>query len=438
MRRKGRQKKTALLFFLLFLGILFSAQPVPAAGEKSISTGEEAGIVPEGEAAGEIEKQRPNQGESQAEEETGNQNEESLEEELLREQEESQEALLEGLELGEMQEAVNELLGEETFSVREALERILAGEEVFSIDFLLETGKNFICDHLLADRVVLFQVVLLVLLAALFANFTNVFSGSQAGEASFYLVYMLLLALLIHSFRSLSAGLSGSLEDLTAFMQALMPSYFLAVTAASGAATAMVFYEMVLGVIFLIQTLLLKAVIPGIQAYVVIQLINYLHKEDFLSKLAELLKTVLEWSLKTITAVVIGMELIQNMISPALDSLKRDALGKTAAAIPGIGNVIDGATEVALGTAVLIRNCLGATGILVLVILGLPPVIKLAGTVLAYKLLAALLQPVSDKRMTGCLWAMGEGCRLLLKVLLTVELLLLITIAVLAVSFISH
>ncbi|HIV39204.1 MAG TPA: stage III sporulation protein AE [Candidatus Blautia stercorigallinarum] len=438
MRRKGRQKKTALLFFLLFLGILFSAQPVPAAGEKSISTGEEAGIVPEGEAAGEIEKQRSNQGESQAEEETGNQNEEALEEELLREQEESQEALLEGLELGEMQEAVNELLGEETFSVREALERILAGEEVFSIDFLLETGKNFICDHLLADRVVLFQVVLLVLLAALFANFTNVFSGSQAGEASFYLVYMLLLALLIHSFRSLSAGLSGSLEDLTAFMQALMPSYFLAVTAASGAATAMVFYEMVLGVIFLIQTLLLKAVIPGIQAYVVIQLINYLHKEDFLSKLAELLKTVLEWSLKTITAVVIGMELIQNMISPALDSLKRDALGKTAAAIPGIGNVIDGATEVALGTAVLIRNCLGATGILVLVILGLPPVIKLAGTVLAYKLLAALLQPVSDKRMTGCLWAMGEGCRLLLKVLLTVELLLLITIAVLAVSFISH
>ena len=438
MRRKGRQKKTALLFFLLFLGILFSVQPVPAAGEKSISTGEEAGIVPEGEAAGETEKQRSNQGESQAEEETGNQSEEALEEELLREQEESQEALLEGLELGEMQEAVNELLGEETFSVREALERILAGEEVFSIDFLLETGKNFIYDHLLADRAVLFQVVLLVLLAALFANFTNVFSDSQAGEASFYLVYMLLLALLIHSFRSLSAGLSGSLEDLTAFMQALMPSYFLAVTAASGAATAMVFYEMVLGVIFLIQTLLLKAVIPGIQAYVVIQLINYLHKEDFLSKLAELLKTVLEWSLKTITAVVIGMELIQNMISPALDSLKRDALGKTAAAIPGIGNVIDGATEVALGTAVLIRNCLGATGILVLVILGLPPVIKLAGTVLAYKLLAALLQPVSDKRMTGCLWAMGEGCRLLLKVLLTVELLLLITIAVLAVSFISH
>lgn len=437
MRRKHRQKKTVLLFFLLFMGMLFATQPVPAAGKNGAFIGEEARIIPKGETAGETEKQRSNQGENQAEE-TGNQNEKALEEELLREQEESQETLLEGLELGEMQEAINELLGEDTFSIREALERMLSGEEAFSMNFLIETGKNFIYDHLLADRAVLFQVALLVVLAALFANFTNVFSGSQAGEASFYLVYMLLLVLLLHSFGSLSTVLSGNLEDLTAFMQALLPSYFLAVTAASGTATAMVFYEMVLGVIFLIQTLLLRAVIPGIQAYVIIQLINYLHKEDFLSKLADLLKTVLEWSLKTITAVVIGMELIQNMISPALDSLKRDALGKTAAAIPGIGNVIDGATEVALGTAVLIRNCLGITGILILVILGLPPVIKLAGTVLAYKLLAALLQPVSDKRMTGCLWAMGEGCRLLLKVLLTVELLLMITIAILAVSFISH
>lgn len=407
MRRKNRQKRTDLPagILLTMLAMLLFSIPVSAADE------------------------------ALREEQSDNS---QTEEDLLKEQEKSQEALLKGLELGDMQETVNELLGEETFSVRQALEKILAGEEVFTPDFVLETVRGFLYEHLLADREVLFQVVLLVILAALFANFTNVFSGSQAGEASFYIVYMLLLALLIHSFGELSAELSGSLEDLTAFMQALMPSYFLAVTAASGTATAMVFYEMVFGVIYLTQVLLLKAVIPGIQAYVIIELINYLHKEDFLSKLADLLKTILEWTMRTITAVVIGMELIQNMVSPALDSLKRDALGKTAASIPGIGNVINGATEVALGTAVLIRNCLGVMGIVVLVLLGLPPVIKLAMNSLVYKLLAALLQPVSDRRMTGCLSAMGEGCRLLLKVLLTLELLLLITIAILSVSFISH
>ena len=189
---------------------------------------------------------------------------------------------------------------------------------------------------------------------------------------------------------------------------------------------------------FLIQMVLLKAVLPGIQAYVVLELVNYLHKEDFLSKTGDLIRTLVEWALKTCTGVIIGMQVLQNMISPAVDSLKRDMLGKTAAAIPGVGNAINGVTEVALGTAVLIRNCLGVAGILVLLVLGLPPVIQLAITALTYKFLAALMQPVSDKRMVGCISTMGEGCRLLLKVLLTVELLFLITIAVLSVSFISR
>lgn len=349
-----------------------------------------------------------------------------------------QEAFLEGLDLEQVQEAVNQLLGEDTFSIRQLLEEALAGEEVFSWERIKGLLGQILLQQLGGDRQVLFQVVLLALVGALFSDLTGVFGSGQAQDMSFYLVYMLLLAILATAFGKLCQGLAENLQNFIVFMQALMPSYFLAVTAATGAATAMVFYEMVLVVIFLIQMVLLKAVLPGIQAYVVLELVNYLHKEDFLSKTGELLRTLIEWGLKTCTGVIIGMQVLQNMITPALDSLKRDMLGKTAAAIPGVGNAINGVTEVALGTAVLIRNCLGVAGILVLLVLGLPPVIQLAITAITYKFLAALMQPVSDKRMVGCISTMGEGCRLLLKVLLTVELLFLITIAILSVSFISH
>ncbi len=349
-----------------------------------------------------------------------------------------EEEFLEGLDLEEVQEAMNQLLGEDTFSIRQFLEEALSGGEVFSWETIKELLGQLFLHQLGSDRQVLLQVVLLALAGALFSNFTGAFGSGQAQDMSFYLVYMLLLAILATSFGKLSHGLAGDLQNFIVFMQALMPSYFLAVTATTGAATAMVFYEMVLAVIFLIQMVLLKAVLPGIQAYVVLELVNYLHKEDFLSKTGDLIRTLVEWALKTCTGVIIGMQVLQNMISPAVDSLKRDMLGKTAAAIPGVGNAINGVTEVALGTAVLIRNCLGVAGILVLLVLGLPPVIQLAITALTYKFLAALMQPVSDKRMVGCISTMGEGCRLLLKVLLTVELLFLITIAVLSVSFISR
>ena len=38
---------------------------------------------------------------------------------------------------------------------------------------------------------------------------------------------------------------------------------------------------------------------------------------------------ILEWTLHTCVAVLVGMQIIQNMISPAVDSLKRDVIGKT-------------------------------------------------------------------------------------------------------------
>lgn len=354
------------------------------------------------------------------------------------EKESIRQEFLEDLELEEIQDAVNELLGEDTFSIKEALGRVLRGEEIFSKEFVKTILREFLYKHFLTDKRTLVQVLFLVLLAALLSNFTNVFGNGQTGEISFYMIYMLLLVILIHSFGMLSREIADSLNGFIVFMKALMPSYFLAVTAASGPASAMVFYEMVLAVIYVVQMVLLKAVLPGIHAYVLLQMINYLHNENFLSKMAELIETLLEWTLNTCTAVVIGMQIIQNMIGPAVDSLKRDTLGKTAAAIPGVGNIISPVTEAALGTAVLIRNSLGVVGIFVLVLMGLPPVIKLGINTLLYKFLAALVQPISDSRMVGCLATAGEGCRLLLRVLLTVELLFLITIAILTVSFLAH
>lgn len=354
------------------------------------------------------------------------------------EQGNTQEQLLDSMELEKMQEAVNELLGEETFSVKESIKKALSGEEPFSAEHFGEIGKAFLYQQLLPDKKILVQVILLVLAASLFSNFTGMFGKGETGGISFYMVYLFLLTILMKSFGQMSRIISSGLEDFVFFMKALMPSYFLAVTAAGGVASAMIFYNMVLAVIYVIQVILLKLVVPGIHLFVLFQLVNYLHKEDILSKMAEFFKTILEWTLHTCVAVLVGMQVIQNMISPAVDSLKRDVIGKTATAIPAVGNAIDGVTEVALGTAVLIRNCIGVVGILVLLLLGLPPIIRLGVTTLIYKLLAAVVQPVADKRMTGCLSTMGEGCRLLLRVLLTVELLLFITIAILSVSFVSH
>lgn len=104
-------------------------------------------------------------------------------------------------------------------------------------------------------------------------------------------------------------------------------------------------------------------------------------------------------------------------------------------AIPGVGDAIGGVTEVILGTAVLVKNSIGVAGMLICVLLCVGPVIQMAVMALMYKAVrAALAQPVSDKRLVNCMESVGEGCRLLLRMLFTVGVLFLLTIAIAAAA----
>ena len=91
-----------------------------------------------------------------------------------------------------------------------------------------------------------------------------------------------------------------------------------------------------------------------------------------------------------------------------------------------------GVAEVALGSAVLIKNGIGAAGMVIAVMVCAVPVIRLVLLAFIYKFVAAMVQPVSDKRITACIGGVSEGYGLLLQILLDTALFFLITLAVIA------
>ena len=343
-----------------------------------------------------------------------------------------EDSLLEELELEEMQDSVDRLLGESELSVEDSLDRLMEGEDPADGT---ELGENVISQIRRAFREqkeTWIQMLILVLAAALLSNFAALFENGQMGEMAFYMIYLLVFALLLKNFQALSGQISEMLRGLVTFMKALIPAYYLTIAAASGVSSAAMFYQAVLLAVWLVECLLIYLILPGIHVYLLLSLVNQLSKEDFLSHMAELLKNIISWVLKTALGLIIGMQLTRNLVAPALDSLRRTVIGKTASALPGVGNAIDAVTEMVIGSAALIRNCVGAVAVVILFLCALAPVIQVGVTGFAYRFLAALAQPVSDRRMVGCLSAMGTGCGLLLKVLITTEVLFMLTIAILA------
>lgn len=365
----------------------------------------------------------------------------------------SNEALQEKIEVGQenkQEEMEEDILGRIDFSAidsnigdvqdqmgvgfKDIVEKLMKGELSLSKEVIGNLLLQPITSEWAEYRKEFSYLIMLVLISAIFYNFSSVFKNTQIGEISFFIVYLLLFTQLLLRFGALTGIVTQALESIISFMKTLIPAYFLTVACSTGTTTALLFYNITFVVITGVQWILLYLVIPAIHIYLVLSLVNHLSKEEFLSRMTQLIKKGIDWILKTMLGAVIGIHVVQGLIAPAIDEVKSMAVTKTASAIPGVGNAINAVTEVLLASAVLIKNSVGVAALICLLFLCAAPVVKLAFHSFLYKVITAILQPVSQKQMLECLNNMGESIGMLLKVLSMTVVLFFVTIAIIAVS----
>ena len=105
--------------------------------------------------------------------------------------------ILEELDLSRVQRMLDQMLGEESFSMKDMLDGLIKGEKVLSEDTVQEMVHSFLFSGLEKEKSLLIKILLLILLSAVLANFADVFESGQIGDICFYIVYLLLLFLLL-------------------------------------------------------------------------------------------------------------------------------------------------------------------------------------------------------------------------------------------------
>ena len=277
----------------------------------------------------------------------------------------------------------------------------------------------------------LFMAILVLgIVAALFVNFADLFQNHQVSDIAFYFVYLLMIAVLLNAFVSVVSIVREILETVTAFMKLYIPTYMVAVGSASGIASASVYYQILLFVVYLIEWGYLSILLPVVYSYMLLTVINGIWMEEKLSLLLELLNKAISISIKITLGVITGFSLLQSMISPVIDSLQTSTLKKAMSAIPGIGGLTEGMFEMVIGSAVLIKNSIGLYITFVLIVLCCIPMAKIVLFTVAIKVSAALMGIVSDKRMTNCANKVGDANFMLLKIALSSVSMFVIQIAI--------
>ena len=272
----------------------------------------------------------------------------------------------EDYELGGLERKLQELFPASAPDMKGLLERLLGGDILGCVREAFFMVLRGFTEDFAALRQVFIWILVLGITAALLSHFIEIFDSHQIADLGFYFTYLLMTVILMKCFLA----------------------YFLSVGVAQGELTAAAGYQILLFIIYIVENVLLKVVLPLIYGYVLLSVVNGLWIEERLALLVEGVEKGIRFLLKMLLGAVVGISALQSMITPAIDSVK--------------------------------------------IALAAVPLLQILLTTFLLKAAAGLLGVVSDKRITACTNRIGSGSELLFKTAATALLLFVITISIAA------
>ena len=276
----------------------------------------------------------------------------------------------------------------------------------------------------------------MLLFSVLFSVIHRLLSSRKTyvSHMGFLLIYTTMMVLLMQSFFLVRDIAMEGMDGILSFLQALIPTYSMTMIFAGNGITGAVTYELAFFFVYLIAFLMKNIFSPMIHVFVLVLFLNHLFEEDKLSKLAEFIEKIVGMALKIAFGAVIGLGVVQSLLTTMKDRLANNVMLSGMSAIPGVGGALGSAGEILLSCGMLIKNTVGIVGLIILFVVAVIPVIKIGCFWIMYHFLSIILQPVSDMRLVECVSGVARGCSLYLKIIIYSMLLFFVLISIVAMA----
>ncbi|MBR3811786.1 MAG: stage III sporulation protein AE [Agathobacter sp.] len=307
------------------------------------------------------------------------------------------------------------------------------GIEAFNKDNLLQMFFDTFFYEVSIVRPIFVKILLFSILFSL-AHRMLLTKSTYVSSIGFFIIYSTLMVLLMQSFFLVREIAIDGMGQMLNFLNALIPTYSMALIFTGSSVTGAFSYEIGFFLIYFVEFMMKNFLSPLIHVFILVLFLNHLFDEDKLSKLADFIEKIVTIILKLAFGAVIGLGVVQSILSPVKDRLANHVILSGMSSIPGVGGALGSVGEIILSCGMLIKNSVGIVGLILLALISVMPILKICYFWLMYHILAIVLQPLSDKRITQCVMGVARGCDLYLKIMVYSLLLFFVLFSMVTVA----
>lgn len=325
--------------------------------------------------------------------------------------------------------SVPEIEGYSEFGSR-AAEIVSGGFSLDPVDIL-----NNIIDGIMAELRAFAAdatvIAVMALLSAVVGTIGETSGEGSAGRAAFFAFFTVISGLALSCFSTALSYGTEVISLMTGFMTKLTPVLIIMLFTCCKTASAAAFEPVLSASVFVVSIVIEKCLVPLMTFSAVMAVAGNIGDRSKISGFLKIVRSVTKWLMAFVITLFTGINAIYGFSSSALDAVG----GKTikfavGSLVPVVGGFLSDTLDTVASSASLLKNAAGISGMLIICGICVIPVIKIGIMQLLLKLAAAMVEPVTDSRISSMLWDVSEAVTSVFGTVILTAVLFLINICI--------
>lgn len=326
-------------------------------------------------------------------------------------------------------ESVPEIEGEIYFN--KTAKELVNGDFFVNPTDIIKDICNVLFDEVIQNKQMLATMLMIGVASTLAMLIQTSFESKSVGETAFYGCFCVMCASAVECFCISLRYAKNVIEVMNTFVTKLTPVISTALLLSGKVASASVFHPFLITGAYLVALIAEKWIIPLITYHTVLSVVNNMSTDVRISGVCKLINGITKWILAAAFTLFSGLCTIYGFGAPALDAVSAKTMKfAVGSLVPVVGGFLSETLDTVISGGTLMKSAAGGAGIAAICVMCAVPIIKISLIIFMMKITAAIIEPITDKRISQLLWDIASSVTMLFAMIVTMAVLFIICISI--------
>ncbi len=278
---------------------------------------------------------------------------------------------------------------------------------------------------------IIVSVLAVIIIHSILKAVIDSLQNKSASQVAYFAQYLIITTLIINSFVSILELTKISIQNITNFMNSLLPLMTTLMLTTGMITTTSMIEPILLFMINFIGIFINNFIIPFLLVSITVSIISNISNEVSLGRLSKFLKSSIIWILGIVLTIFVTSLSLEGTLTSSVDGVTaKTAKAAVSDFIPIVGKIMGDTVDSVIGCGNILKNSVGIVGVIIILGIVFVPIIKVSIFWISFKLTSAVSEVIADARIVKLIEELADSYKIILAILFSVSIMFIIGITI--------